>query len=357
LNVKIGLLIFVFLSFLVGGSLLFASVNSASFEIFKRAESARLALAFFLVVMVWLLDALKLKLLARAGGEIISFGFSIQLTLINYFGAAVTPMQSGGGPFQMFMMYRRGISLGKSMAITLVRTALTLFILGLTIPFTVMLNASDLPDTGWGLRGFLFYVLTFVMTLWFLVVLSLVRPHLIKRLVGMAVMLLKRLGFLKPGRVNTVIRRINSEIDAYNQNVRDFITRGRSHFLFGMAVGVVQIWAYLSIMPCMIWALDIPVVYVECVLVQALFLFLLYFIPTPGGSGAAEGGAAMIFTLFVPWNVAGVLGVGWRFLTEYTGIVLGVCVAVKELGWDVAKMMSAKPPHGPNDDGDGNISP
>jgi uncharacterized protein (TIRG00374 family) len=255
----------------------------------------------------------------------------------------------------MFMMYRRGIGVGKSMAITLVRTILTLFILGLTIPFTIMFDATDLPDTGWGLRGFLFYVLTFIMILWVSVILSLVRPRLIKRLVGMAVMLLKRLGFLKPSRVNAVIRHINSEVDAYNQNVRDFITRGRSYFLLGAVVGIVQMWAYLSVMPCMIWALGIPVVYVECLLVQALFLFLLYFIPTPGGSGAAEGGAAMIFSLFVPWNVAGVLGVGWRFLTEYTGIALGACVVVKELGWNVAKTMSAKP-RDPHDDGSGNIS-
>jgi uncharacterized protein (TIRG00374 family) len=99
---------------------------------------------------------------------------------------------------------------------------------------------------------------------------------------------------------------------------------------------------YLSIMPCLIWAIRIPVKYIECILFQALFLFLLYFIPTPGGSGAAEGGAAMIFSVFVPWSAAGALGIGWRFLTEYTGIVLGLLIAMKEIGWNATNSMTMK---------------
>ncbi|MDR3253990.1 MAG: flippase-like domain-containing protein [Synergistaceae bacterium] len=356
MNVKKGLVIFIILSLLVSGAVLYMSIDACSFEMFKMADASRLAVAMVLVVSVWLLDAIKIKSLTMAAGERLSFAFAMELTLINYFGAAVTPMQSGGGPFQMFMMYRRGIGVGKSVAITLVRTILTMLILGLAIPFAIIFDATDMPNIGWGMKGFIFYVIAFIMLMWLVIVLSLVRPRLIKRLFGMAVMLLKKLGFLNPRRVTGIIKFVCSEIDAYNQNIRDFITRGRSHFLLGVAAGVLQMWAYLSVMPCMIWALGMPVMYVECVLVQALFLFMLYFIPTPGGSGAAEGGAAMIFSIFVPWSVAGVLGVGWRFITEYTGIVLGVGVAIKELGWDVTKNITAKP-QPPRDGGGDDIKP
>jgi uncharacterized membrane protein YbhN (UPF0104 family) len=92
----------------------------------------------------------------------------------------------------------------------------------------------------------------------------------------------------------------------------------------------------------MIWALEFPVKYYQCVLVQSVFLFLLYFIPTPGGSGAAEGGAALVFSMFVPWNVAGMLGVGWRALTEYTGIILGAAVAVRRIGWKLANQIMTR---------------
>ncbi|MDR1943983.1 MAG: flippase-like domain-containing protein [Synergistaceae bacterium] len=340
MTVKKGLAIFVALSLLVSGTVLFMSVDASSVEVFKSADAGRMAVAMLLVVIVFALDALKIKALVRAAGERITFRLSMQLTLINYFGAAVTPMQSGGGPFQMYMMYRRGIGVGKAVAITLVRTILTMLILGFTIPFTLMFHV-DLPVTGLRLKGFIFYVIAFIMVSWFLIALSLVRPKLIKRLIGMVVMLLKRLGFLKPKLVLKIVKWVDKEIDAYNLNVRDFITRGRSYFLLGILAGIGQMWAYLSVMPCMIWAMGTPVayapvMYVECVLIQALFLFMLYFIPTPGGSVVAEGGAAAIFSLFVPWNVAGMLGLCWRFLTEHTGIALGLIVAIRELGWNVA---------------------
>ena len=68
-------------------------------------------------------------------------------------------------------------------------------------------------------------------------------------------------------------------------------------------------------------------------LAESLLLFMLYFIPTPGASGAAEGGAVAVFGLFVPWSVAGVMAVTWRLLSEYTGIAIGTFIVVRMLGW------------------------
>ena len=36
-------------------------------------------------------------------------------------------MQSGGGPFQIYLLYKNGVSVGKSVAITLVRTLQVIF--------------------------------------------------------------------------------------------------------------------------------------------------------------------------------------------------------------------------------------
>ena len=84
----------------------------------------------------------------------------------------------------------------------------------------------------------------------------------------------------------------------------------------------------------------------------SLFLFLLYFVPTPGGSGAAEGGAAAVFRLLVPWNLAGLMAVSWRFLTEYTGIFLGTWVALRYLGWNLAEQLLQEKGKDEEDNGD-----
>ncbi|MDR1133815.1 MAG: flippase-like domain-containing protein, partial [Synergistaceae bacterium] len=350
MSLKRGLAFFLLLALAVCGAILFFSMDRASLEIFKGANPFRLYLAFMFVLFVWLLDALKMYLLTRAAGGRLSWKVSLELTWINYFGAALTPMQSGGGPFQMYIMYHNGISVGQSVAITIIRTVLIMLMLGAMIPFTALVE-GDLPALGWGARGFIFYVVIFILAIWAALIVSIVKPVWVKRAAVRIITLLRRVGLLKKKWESKLLKFAVKEIDAYNANVRAFLTTGRKPFIAAAVVAFLQLLTQLSVMPCMIWALGFPVKYFQCVLVQAVFLFLLYFIPTPGGSGAAEGGAALVFSMFVPWNVAGMLGVGWRALTEYTGIILGSVVAVRRIGWKLANQLMTSDGAGEKTDG------
>ena len=343
MSLKKGLAFFLLLALAVCGATLFFSIDRASLEIFKGANPFRLYLAFMFVICVWMLDALKMYLLTRAAGARLSWKLSLELTWINYFGAAITPMQSGGGPFQMYIMYQNGISVGQSVAITIIRTVLVMLMLGAMIPFAALIE-GDLPELGWGARGFVFYVVMFIMAIWAALIVSIVKPVWVKRLAARAIAVLRRVGILKEKWENRLLKFVLKEIDVYNENLRAFLTTGRKPFIAAVVAAFFQLLSQLSVMPCMIWALGFPVKYYQCVLVQAVFLFLLYFIPTPGGSGAAEGGAALVFSMFVPWNVAGMLGIGWRALTEYTGIILGFVVAVRRIGWKLANQLLIREP-------------
>jgi uncharacterized protein (TIRG00374 family) len=241
----------------------------------------------------------------------------------------------------MYLLYKNNVSVGKSVAITLVRTILSMLTLGLSIPLSFLIQ-QDLPKLGWLMRGFLVYMMLIITAAWLGFVLSLFRPRIIKRWFGILTMILKRFGILKPGRVRRLIKAASREIDSYNQILRAFLTTGRRYFLLGAAASLMQTIVYLSIMPCMIWSMGLQVEFFHCVIIQALFLFMLYFVPTPGGSGAAEGGAALVFGVFAPRSVAGVLGIGWRFLTEYTGIILGGLVIVKLVGWGLVNQIVTK---------------
>jgi uncharacterized protein (TIRG00374 family) len=340
LSLKKGLAFFVLSALAVCGAILFFSMDGASLEIFKQADHVRLYLAFMFVICVWILDALKIYLLTRAAGGRLSWKTSIELTWINYFGAAITPMQSGGGPFQMYVMYRSGISVGRSVAITITRTVFVMLTLGAMIPFAALAEGG-LPELGWGARGFIFYVAILVMAIWAALIVSIVKPVWVKRAAVRAIALFRRAGILKVKWEKKLLKLVLKEIDVYNENVRAFLTTGRKPFIAAAVAAFFQLLAQLSVMPCLIWALGFPVKYYQCVLAQAVFLFLLYFVPTPGGSGAAEGGAALVFGMFVPWNAAGMLGIGWRALTEYTGIILGAVVAVRRIGWKLADELLA----------------
>jgi hypothetical protein len=336
LSVKKGLLIFCAIVASASVAVLSFSLDESGIRVLRSANLSRLSLALLLVVATWGLDAAKMLVLARAAGERLRPKLALLLIWLNYFGCAITPMQSGGGPFQIYLLWREGgIPVGKGIAITLVRTLLTLFILGLSVPFAALIDPSLLRGHRI-FRGFFSYVILFILVSWGVVALSLLRPGILKKIAGALALWLKRFGILPPHRVLRTIRHINREIDTYNENIRFFFSTGRNWFYVGAGISFLHQLAQLSVLPCLIWSLGLPVHYVQAVLIQGMFVFLLYFVPTPGGSGAAEGGGALVFRALVPANLAGAVAISWRFLTEYTGILLGTLVALRLLGFGLA---------------------
>lgn len=339
MTVRKGVSLFLLLVFLVSAAVLYSSYDATSFELIWKGDPLWLLLALLLVVLVWVFDALKFQSLVCAAGERVPFSLAIQLTWLNYFGCAITPMQGGGGPLQMYMMYKNGISVGKSFAITLVRTLLTMLILGVMVGGAFIFNAGDLPTGTLGMRTLIVYVIVAITVVWCAVALSILRPRIIKRFLGVTLAWLNKIGFLKKEKVASYFRYTAREVDAYNRNVRLFFTSGSSCFLLAILLAFLQTLAQFSVMPCLVRALNYPIPYFQSVLLQALLVFLLYFVPTPGGSGVAEGGAAMLFKLFVPWSLVGMLAVAWRFILEYTGVLLGAVVAVHFFGWNLSDAM------------------
>lgn len=311
---------------------LVVSIDSSTFSMLRDANPRLLLCAAGLVVLMWLLDALKFMSLARAAGERLSLRCTLSVVWINYFGSAITPMQSGGGPFQVFMLYKNGVSVGKSVAITLVRTIQVLILLALVVPFS-MIADPDILDRYSYLKWYACYVAVFICGAASLLIVSIARPEWIKHWVNALLVWINKIGLLKSKYLLRAARWINREISAYNENIKLFTSTGKVWFAVSALLAAAHLVTYMSIMPCLILAAGFSVNYLQCLLAESLFLFMLYFIPTPGASGAAEGGAAAVFALFVPWSVAGIMAVTWRLLSEYTGIALGTFIILRVLGW------------------------
>ncbi len=332
MSVKRSFSIFIAIVVLSIVGVLFWSIDSSTFAMLEDADPASLACAAALVALTWLLDALKFMTLARAAGKKLSLRSTLSVVWKSKFGSAITPMQSGGGPFQIYMLYRNGVSVGKSVAITLVRTLQVLFLLAMVIPFSMIADPDILTRYSY-LRLYVCYVAVFIGGCAFLLVVSITRPRWIKRWVNAVLIWINRIGLLKSEYLLSAARWISREITSYNDNIKLFTSTGKGWFALSALLAAAHLVAYMSIMPCLILAAGFSVNYLQCILAESLFLFMLYFIPTPGASGAAEGGAVAIFGLFMPWSVAGVMAVTWRLLSEYTGIAIGTFIVVKLLGW------------------------
>jgi uncharacterized membrane protein YbhN (UPF0104 family) len=57
----------------------------------------------------------------------------------------------------------------------------------------------------------------------------------------------------------------------------------------------------------------------------------MYFAPTPGATGVAEGGFALIFANFVKKRDIVSLTFAWRFFTIYLGMIVGMIAFYLEI--------------------------
>jgi uncharacterized protein (TIRG00374 family) len=73
-------------------------------------------------------------------------------------------------------------------------------------------------------------------------------------------------------------------------------------------------------------ALGIETNFVDVLLLQTFITFLLYFAPTPGGSGIAELISAAVMSIYVPRALTPLYTVLWRLVLSYYTIGFGAVV-------------------------------
>ncbi|MDO4218627.1 MAG: flippase-like domain-containing protein [Synergistaceae bacterium] len=341
MTVRKGISFFVFFVLISMIAIVCYTADTDTYLALKNANIPLLFCAFALVVLGWTLDSIKFMTLSLAAGEKLSFKDTMTVVLVNYFGCAITPMQSGGGPFQVYMLYQKGVAVGKSVAVTLVRTIFTLVILALVVPFAMSLDESVLDNYRY-LSRYLYFIFAFVVASVALIIASIVKPSIIKFMVEKILKLINKCGFIKAKRLTEILQKLYNEIDIYNSNMKEFVGHGKKWVIISFLVAVCHMFVYMSVMPVVILATGFSVNFLQCLIAEALFLFVLYFVPTPGASGIAECGAATICAIFMPLGAAGITAILWRMISEYTGIALGAIVMIKSLGLSDANDLLAK---------------
>ena len=337
MSLRKGLILFVLLAFGANAVIIAKSVDHQTIRSLAASNKLMLLGALGVVFLSWLCDAGRFCALSYAAQERVPLSMGIVLTWLNYFGSAVTPMQSGGGPFQVYTLYKRGVPIGKGIAITLIRTMLTVLILSLVVPTALFFEPSILKASPF-LRGLIFYVFAVIGCTWLFILFTILRPNTLKRLGKITILRLRRLNLVKSlRRVIGCFQWLDREVDNYILNFRLAFRSGKVWLLLAVTLSVLHLLSVFSVLPILMSAVGLPYSYTQTLATQAVFMFLLYFIPTPGASGFAESGGALLFGLLMPWNMAGVMAITWRFFTEYLSIFMGVVVVVRMLGWGVSE--------------------
>ena len=262
-------------------------------------------------------DALRLQRLSAVAGKSVPLPAAVRGVFGNYFMALLTPGASGGAVIQILFLKKAGVPTGSATVVVLVRTILSIFFLILCLPVVFYFDPQILPwfDREIIVQGSLLLVGLVVMGM------VVLRTRLSDRL---AVLVVKRL----PARWRLRLMKVYRDM------------RGALALMAASPVAVGHAFLESGVSLLLLYAM-VPMLFAGIgaqldwlqVMGRMIFLnLLLYFAPTPGGAGVAEGLFISSFKAFLPLGTVGVAAVAWRIFAEYLPACIGGYFTLKVFG-------------------------
>lgn len=276
-----------------------------------------IAAAFCSVMIGLILDGVRLIELVRISGEKITPLQAARVVFGNYFLALLTPGFSGGAVAQLMFLRHADIPMGKAAVIVVVRTIVSIAFLFICMPFILLTDDGVLP---WVSNEFL---LCFCLVA--IVIIAALLWSMISGYFDRVIIFIAR---------HISRKKRHKLIKFYRDDKRAIflLTSSPSRMWRVFVVSGLSLIALYCVVPFLLMGLGTNI---NWLLVMGRMIFLnlfLYFSPTPGGSGIAEGGFVLLFNNIAPTGTVGLLAVGWRLFAEYVPFLVGFYYSLKTFG-------------------------
>ncbi len=259
----------------------------------------------------------------------------------------LTPSHAGGGPGQIYMLTRERVRAGTALTISLLGFLGTM--IGLLAMGAYSLLVSDLGHVG-PLFGASVSVLTSLSAA---MLLGAVWPSLLRRTLGTVSRALWWLGGrrlpmhdwwppasdrtgLPMDRLDPITTKLVDLVYTYRDDVRRFLRVGKASFGWAclLSFGFLFSRAFLAYLCVRFLGIDAST-WRHVMDVQIALIFVIFFAPTPGGAGLAEGASLILMSAIVPGGFVPYYNLLWRFSTAYLGALAGLTCLARALMQDV----------------------
>ena len=304
----------------ISGTVIYTTVDIHTLQNITEFKPWSIALALASVGLGLFFDGSRLMHLVRISNERITLWQAVQVIFGNYFLALLTPGATGGAVAQLMFLRHAGVPAGKAAVLVIVRTLLSIFFLMLCTPIIFLHDNGILP----GVPNEPLVAAAFLVCVGILVIVRGARRGFLDYAV---VRISKRFSHEKRRKLFAFYRDTKLGISLLYKSPR-------SMALVFVESGLNLLFIY-AIVPCLLLGLgatdmDWPLVMGRMIVLN----LLLYFMPTPGGAGIAEGGFVMLFSGSVPAGTVGIIAVCWRLIAEYLPFLAGFYFTVVIFGRD-----------------------
>lgn len=319
-KVKKSLKLFVILSLVGLTAVFFYSSFPKSYNQLKKVNPLFILVALGLNGFEWILGGLRIYSLSKILYPDLTFSTSFKSCLGNAFLGGVTPSQTGGGPAQVYVLYKDGMKLSKAIVSSLVCFLLSITFLMLGFAYLFFIRQVKIDNRF--LMGFSRVTISVFMLLLGLFLLSIVKPSIFAKLIHK---LLKRMPGLehlleKKRRVETFLESILE----YRDIVKFYLKNGKLSLFIGFICTAIIFLNKFTIAYIVVRAMGINAVFLDVLYIQMFLIVIIYLSPTPGASGVAEPAAAILMIPIIKERGArAIFVILWRTFTLYISVAVG----------------------------------
>lgn len=305
---------------LISGAVIYTTVDIHTIRNLTEFQPWSVGMAVLAVGLGMFFDGSRLMHLVRVSNERISLYQAVQVIFGNYFLALLTPGATGGAVAQLMFLRRAGVPTGKAAVLVIVRTLLSIFFLACCMPFIFLHDTGIIP----GVSNEILMGITLTA---FMGILAMVWGARAGTLDFLVIRLTKRCRHERRRKIFAFYRDTKSAIQL-------LLGAPKLMLLVFVESGLNLLCIY-AVVPCLMLGLGVTEADWYTVMGRMIFLnMLLYFTPTPGGSGVAEGGFVLLFAETVPAGTVGIVAVCWRLVAEYIPFLIGFYYTLAVFGRD-----------------------
>ena len=247
----------------------------------------------------------------------------------NIFMGAITPFQTGGGPAQLYILWRKGAKISQGVLVSLINFSSTLIFFQIASLIAIFIIPSTLFSSNFAYLIRTGFVVIFLLT--GLMVTILIFPKTGYRLIRFIFSLLPLKFFRLYNFRNRLLDTLDREVQHFQDAFRN-ILKEKKYYLAIIVISTIILFFNKYIIGYIVAiSLSSGIDFNVFIGLQIIQYFLIYFAPTPGASGLAEVSSTWLMQTIMSAQLLVFFAVIYRFLTTILGAIIGGIILILEL--------------------------
>lgn len=310
-------------------AIFFFNHGTNAFNALSKIKLRYIILCFLMVFIDLMLGSWRNHIFIRKLNPSLSHLVSFQANVANMFMGAVTPFHSGAGPAQLYVYNRHGVKLLDGFVVSLINMGSTLLFMPIAGLFAIMIMNNQLES------GMVMTLLKYGFGVFSLFLVVFALAFLRPALVGVLILKIAAgVGLVWKSKKEQAARwgqRTYDNIMKYQQICKKLLSENPLLFPLSLLLTTVLYLNKYTMQYFILLGLGVQTELLQVLSIQILIQFMIYFAPSPGGSGFAEASISVLFGQIIPGSVLSVFTLLQRSFLLFFPAMIGAFVVLRLL--------------------------